>query len=129
MTERRLAGIPLDQRLATNNTETPRMCQIRVLFHAMLQQEIPEDVFLAIIKFAERRKKEIRNAMEGWNQLVQLSYIIEESEIEDLAIEVCATYGILGDGRFKSKSSDKLKDRARLLAEAAVKLIREEKES
>ncbi len=58
----------LYERPIKHNTETPRECQIRAMYHTFMNEQIPQDVYEAILQSSERNRDLVKQSMDTINK-------------------------------------------------------------
>lgn len=86
----------LFKRAVESDTETPRECHLQACYSAYRNEEIPENVYEAVMGSAVIRKEELRNAMDVVNLGAVIGLAPEEIEENTLklAIAIVSSYGI-----------------------------------
>lgn len=61
----------LYERPIKHDTETPRECQVRALYHTFMNERIPEDVYEAVLQSSERNRALVKQSMDTINKTAE----------------------------------------------------------
>lgn len=88
----------LYERPVKHDTETPRECQIRAMYHTFMNEPIPADVYEAVLQSSERNRALVKQSMDTINSTAgtEMGEMMMKLSMMALAGAIAGSSGING---------------------------------